>query len=249
MNPSSALILVQQSIRSDHEYDYFAIHQERYRIILEKIQEITGNRPCKILDIGCFPYHVGKALELLGHDVYGIASSHEPVKNKNIAVVNIETEKFPHKNNFFDLVLCNEVLEHLPQSPLLAFSEIKRVLKPKGFFMVTTPNIVRSINRFKLLFGKQIQYPISVFFENEKKGNLIYHRHNREYVLWEVKDLMSSTDFRIKESGYFISYTPNRKKRIDDRFLLALVKWCNYTVMLFIPSLQDTLIVIGEKEK
>jgi SAM-dependent methyltransferase len=44
----------------------------------------------------------------------------------------------PFRSGQADLVLCTEVLEHLPE-PNLALAEIKRVLSPGGVLMLTTP--------------------------------------------------------------------------------------------------------------
>jgi 2-polyprenyl-3-methyl-5-hydroxy-6-metoxy-1,4-benzoquinol methylase len=233
---------------SKEEKQYFWTHSVRYKYILEKIQEVANGKQLKILDIGCFPYHVGQALEELGHTVYGISSTHEPIKKKHISVLNVETDKFPYQDNFFDMVLCNEVIEHLPQSSVWMLHEIRRVTKQHGFLMITTPNIARSINRAKLLVGKSIMYPVDVYFENEGKGNNIYHRHNREFTLEELKKIFLKTKWHIKESGYFISYTPFRKRAVLDSLPLFLIKYCNYIGMLCISSFQDTLIIIGEKQ-
>lgn len=238
---------VEKQTTKDEERFYFWTHEVRYYSILDTIQKLANGQKLRILDIGCFPYHIGYALEMMGHDVYGISSHHEPIKNKNIAIVNIEQEKFPYKNGFFDMVLCNEVIEHLPQSPIPVLREIHRVLKKEGYAMVTTPNIARSINRGKLLFGKNIMYPTSVFFENNGKGNNIYHRHNREYILGELEELFRKSSFEIIKNNCFISYTPFRKRENPDSVLLFLGKFLNYLLMLAMPSLRDTLLVIGKK--
>lgn len=238
---------VEQEITTQKEREYFWTHSVRYYETLLRIQQIAGQNRLTILDIGCFPYHVGRALELLGHTMYGIASYHEKIKNDKIAIVNIETEKFPYKDNFFDVVLFNEVIEHLPQSPIPALKEIHRVTKKGGYMMITTPNIARSINRGKLLFGKNVMYPITVYFEENGKGNTIYHRHNREYTLDELTQIVKETDWNIETSEYFISYTPFRKRAVPDSVLFFIGKLANYYLMLLFPALQDTLFVVGKK--
>lgn len=235
------------SEQSEKEHEYFLIHQVRYAFILDKIVSITRGKQLKILDIGCFPYHIGSILEQLGHQVYGIASEHEPVKNTNIKIINIETDLFPFKDNFFDLALCNEVIEHLFHSPVYPLKEIYRVTKKGGSLMITTPNIARSINRAKLLFGKSVMYPTEVFFENNGRGNNVYHRHNREYILPELETLTAKTLWRVKESGYFVSYTPFRKRLKPDPWWLFAGKLINYFIMQAVPAVQDTLYIIAEK--
>lgn len=261
MTVQEILTQVEKELTTKQEREYFHIHVERYRVILEKIRSLEATKvrsstsslrhsatsQLRILDVGCFPYHLGRALELMGHDVYGISSGHEPIKNKNIKVVNIESEKFSWKNDTFDLVIFTEVLEHIPQAPLLAIKEMHRVTKLDGHVLVTTPNIARSINRGKLAAGKSIMYPVSDLFANEGKGSVIYMRHNREYTMDELKKIVEGGSWIVESAEYFVSYTPFRKRTRGDNPILWTGKFLNYLVMLAIPSLRDTLLVIGKK--
>jgi len=70
----------------------------------------------------------------------------------NTHLINIETDKLPYKDNFFDFVLSSEVIEHLKDHENF-FAEIKRVLKPRGLFLITTPNICSLSSRIRLIFG------------------------------------------------------------------------------------------------
>jgi SAM-dependent methyltransferase len=249
MDIQNTLKHVERLIETPSEREYFLIHVARYQYILEQIQWLSNQRsaPLRILDVGCYPYHLGAALEGMGHHVYGIASSHEPIHTPKIKVCNIEVDKFPFKDNFFDLVIFTEVLEHLPQAPAHALKQMHRVTKKGGYMLVTTPNIARSINRLKLIFGKSITYPLSQVTENEGKGSIIYHRHNREYTLSELKTLAVFSGWKIKTASYFISYTPTRRRARPDSLIIKLAKWANYTAMRLIPSLADTLLIIGRK--
>lgn len=238
---------VEQLISTPDERGYFLTHSVRYEHVLNEIEKIARGKNLTILDIGCFPYHMGKALELMGHTMYGIASRHEPVKQKNIKTLNIETDTFPFKDNFFDLILCSEVVEHLPHSPVLTIQESYRITKKNGYLLITTPNIARSINRAKLLAGTSVMYPTEVYFENGGKGNLIYHRHNREYTMSELCRILGKTHWSIDKKEYFISYTPFRKRIVPDPLWLKLIKVGNYLSMLPLPSFQDTLCVVAKK--
>lgn len=52
-----------------------------------------------------------------------------------------DIHKLPYKDNFFDFIICSEVIEHV-QNPDAVVSEFKRVLKKGGIVLVTTPNIL-----------------------------------------------------------------------------------------------------------
>ncbi|MCX6793831.1 MAG: methyltransferase domain-containing protein [Candidatus Gottesmanbacteria bacterium] len=221
--------------------EYFLIHEARYKKILREIRglgELQGKK-LKILDVGCFPYHLGAALEKLGHEVWGISSTHEPIKNKKVAILNIEIDSFPYKDTTFDLVLCSEVLEHLPRSPMPALKEMYRVAKPSGHVLITTPNINGSIHLILRIFGRA---PLS---ENEEN---VYHRHNHEYTLGELSGVVTNAGWKVTRAKHFISYHPFRRRNKGDNPLLWTGKFANFLLMLALPRLRDTLLVIGAKE-
>lgn len=56
---------------------------------------------------------------------------HEDIKMIDATVI-------PFENDSFDLVICNHVLEHIPNY-LMAISEIYRVIKPNGIAILQTP--------------------------------------------------------------------------------------------------------------
>lgn len=56
----------------------------------------------------------------------------------------------------FDLVLAVEVIEHL-ESPVGFLRNIRRLLKPNGLAIVTTPNVENPLARFGFLFGGRVR--------------------------------------------------------------------------------------------
>ena len=56
-------------------------------------------------------------------------------------------EKLPYKDNFFDFIICSEVIEHVEKPDSVA-NEFERVLKKDGFVLITTPNILNPMEIF-----------------------------------------------------------------------------------------------------
>lgn len=224
------------------EKEYFVIHEVRYQFILEKIQELNLPHGSKILDVGVYPPHLFRVLEELGYKLSGISSQHEKVKLKNVSVLNIEKEKMPYKNGEFDLVLMTEVIEHLTANPQVYLSEIKRVLKPNGYLLITTPNAVHLKNRMKVLFGKSASFPVEQLAETKPYDDSIYYRHNREFTLGELEKIVQVAGLKIKKSEYFSSYTPGRRSRKT-----SLVKRVGYTFTQISSSLRDSLFLLAVK--
>ena len=103
---------------------------------------------------------------------------------------NVESDGFPYEDNSFDVVLFCEIIEHLLSDPVHALSEIKRVLKPGGSLVLTTPNVARMENAAKILAGENIYDPYS--------GYGPYGRHNREYTEKDLHALLSANGFRVE---------------------------------------------------
>jgi len=163
-NPVSVLL---QKIKiplltSPEELNYFVIHQTRYLIILEEILNLNFPKHSRVLDIGCYPLHLFHALEgePFEFKMKGIASNHEPVKEKNIVQLNIEKEKLPFKSDSFDLVLMTEVIEHLTADPRMYLDEVRRVMKKNGR-NYSRENLLTSLSNSST---KQIQMTILYIF-------------------------------------------------------------------------------------
>ena len=71
-----------------------------------------------------------------------------------VSKVNLENERFPYPDESFDLVVCNQVLEHL-KNIFLPLSEMERVLKPGGHLAIGIPNLAALHNRLLLFSGSQ----------------------------------------------------------------------------------------------
>jgi SAM-dependent methyltransferase len=103
---------------------------------------------------------------------------------------NIEDASFPFAAGSFDVVLFCEVIEHLQSDPLKVLLEIKRVLKPSGRLILTTPNVGRLDNVCRMIAGANIYDPYS--------GYGPYGRHNREYNRHELTRLLEFCGFEVE---------------------------------------------------
>mgnify|MGYP000089750983 CR=1 FL=1 len=101
---------------------------------------------------------------------YSIHELNDGLKNlakleaKNFILVGMNAYKIPFKNNSFDAVLSVRMMHHI-REPNLLFSEIYRILKPEGYFILEVANkhhiksIVKNILRgnFKELKNNEIK--------------------------------------------------------------------------------------------
>jgi len=156
--------------------------------------ETTGRLKGKILDYGCGAGHLLDRLLKRNLQCYGVDSSTqsiEKVKNKfsiysdRLEVRVIDNIVAPYPKDYFDVITCIETLEHIPDdliAPLL--SELKRLLKPGGLLIITTP------------------------FAENLEANLVYCPYcDSEYHKWQhmrtltmdsMRSLLQPHDFQIE---------------------------------------------------
>jgi len=112
---------------------------------------------------------------------------------KNIKAELLFNNKINHKNDFFDSIIMDNVLEHIsdPRDLLL---EIKRVLKPNGIFLIGVPGtkgfktapdhkIFYDEHLLKELFNKDYNFCRS--FYTPFKSNIL-NRYLKSYCLYVI---------------------------------------------------------------
>ncbi|MBL7131180.1 MAG: class I SAM-dependent methyltransferase [Candidatus Omnitrophica bacterium] len=119
-------------------------------------------QPHNMLDVGFGSgdrtLRIAKYFRMDMQNVYGIDYNSQHVvscnNTFNTKIVDLEIGWLPYEDNSFDLVICNQVLEHLKNFRKV-IDEITRVTKVKGYFVLGIPNLAHLINRIYLLFGIQ----------------------------------------------------------------------------------------------
>lgn len=175
---------------------------ERFRITVSLVDQVLSSG--RVLELGSNPYFITRLLMRRGLDVtcanwFGDAEA----TPRGVQVVtaksgerhtfefdhfNVERDRFPYENDSFDLVLCCEILEHLPHDPVHMLAEAHRVLrKGRGRLLLTTPNPVRLENLARMLRGDNVYEELS--------GYGAYGRHNREYTVRELSRLLRECGF------------------------------------------------------
>lgn len=105
-----------------------------------------------------------------------------------------------HIDGQFDLVLCCEVIEHLPFPPSRHFKMLSTVLAPGGRLLVTTPNLARLSSAVRLILGRPILPDPGLTFSPVSYANESVHR--REYVPSEMVDAFVQNRLRVLSTQY-----------------------------------------------
>jgi len=181
----------------------------------------------KILDIGCWDGYIGQLVKKQNNHVYGVevvpaaADRAGKILDKvyNLPLVGAWADQI---NEQFDLILTTEVIEHIFDTDNF-LANIKRLLKPGGELVVSTPNAASLGRRLLLLLGRSPNLEITSRIEDSG--------HIRYFTMSSMKQL-------LREHGFDILVTTSNivnfsySGRVSSRLLSKL--W---------PALGTTLII------
>ncbi len=95
------------------------------------------------------------------------------VLSRDHAVMCADITRLPFPDDYFDCVICSEVLEHIPEHEA-ALTELVRILKPNG-------NLVVSVPRY---FSERICWLISSAYSRDEGGHIrIYKKKKLQKML------------------------------------------------------------------
>ncbi len=144
---------------------------ERYAFVRSLLQDIRP-APADLVELGAAPgaqalglaaagYRVtavdlGEASDAWGAQPEGTMEAALGRQGVNFVTWDLERTPYPLEDETVDVVLLTEVLEHLRDYPAQALAEARRLMRPDGLLVLTTPNAAYLGNRVKLALGHSV---------------------------------------------------------------------------------------------
>ena len=167
------------------------------QLLLSNLDRVLSINDATLLDCGCgngenligiinsFPHFK----KYIGIDNYlpAIESCRKHFKN-NIEFVHADCLSMPIKDKTIDVIISNQVIEHIRQYNEYLL-EIKRVLKPGGLLILSTPNAHCPRNTFLYMIG---QKPIFRWGNHNNIPPEQFRGHTQEFSEYELKSLLRS---------------------------------------------------------
>lgn len=166
----------------------------------KRLAEAVELKKGKLLDIGCGGGILTESLiayyphvELYGCDISKTAITYaRKLGSGKVKYAVLRKKKFPYKDNFFDVCICLDVMEHVPDVEFF-LKEIRRVLKKNGRFFLIVP-----------CEGQPFTY--SWLFKKIRLGETMTFRNwghiHPEFTHKSVKKLLEDKGFKIMEVMY-----------------------------------------------
>jgi SAM-dependent methyltransferase len=237
--------------------------RDRLHVALRSGLQRLPDGPQTIVDFGPFPGSLlrllrgiepTKAARLFGA---GLMASPEFVQfmkrdaDVEILTVNLDPagqqflskgyqEKVPLPDHSAQLIFALEIIEHLT-SPFHLLTEAYRSLKSGGHLVITTPNVTRIGNIFKLLIGRSPNDRLAPPGYNDPNDE--WRPHAREYAMHELADMLRHVGFEIALSQFFLGEDTQDCRQTARQSAIDWVKVPFY----LIPHLRGSLLILGRK--
>lgn len=207
---------------------------------LSLIARYTDLRNKYILDCGCGSGEYVLKLFEYSRDVFGLEYDENKVRTfraLNIYPENVvqgDIEQLEFQDNQFDVVLLNEVLEHIPNESN-ALRQIHRVLRKNGILALFSPNRLYPFETHGVLMKKN-NFSIPHYFPFTpyiplRIGNRIFTYHARNYFPWELKRKLTTQDFAIIKHTFIWQTFENISGRfLKPSALVAILRKISFTL-------------------
>jgi SAM-dependent methyltransferase len=175
---------------------------ERHRLLWLYLRNETDffSRPASLLHFAPEQAFYSR-FKRLGHLEYVTTDLNSP-----LAAVRADICDLPFADNRFDIILCNHVLEHIPDHHK-ALSELYRVMKPGGWGIFQVPQELKRETTFE---DPTITDP------DERRRIFGQYDHVRVYGR-DYFDLLRQAGFEVEAVDYTARFTPE----MVDRYRLA----------------------------
>jgi 2-polyprenyl-3-methyl-5-hydroxy-6-metoxy-1,4-benzoquinol methylase len=199
---------VEENLHSD-------FHKRRFDSTIFLLRKAFPSGSFKLLDIGCGKGYITNQIkkvfsnsEVSGFD-YSLSAIEFACRNfKEIDFYVADAYNPPFSENYFDIIVCNNLWEHVPD-PIFLLSKISKILKPGGYLIVSTPNRYQLKNILRVLIGKRI--------------NLISKHHVTEYSIGQVEEQLKFANYKT-----IMIYSPHIVFPFKDKNKLKFSKIFKY---------------------
>ena len=150
--------------------------------------------------------------------------------------------KLPFRNNLFDLVTANMVVEHM-HNPDIQFREVYRILKPGGMFIFHTPNALGYGTILARMIPDTLKRKLTLILHDRGEED-VFKAYYRANTRRRVRNLSAKVGFKIVRIKMIVSSAITAI--IPPLALLELI-WIRILMIKPLRSIRTNIIVILEK--
>ena len=180
--------------------------RRRFSFDLDHVQRFA-NPDSRILELGSYPPILTLALSRMGYSVCGLdldpSRAGSTLRKEGLVVkkVDFERELLPFRDGAFDVVIFNEVFQHLRINPIFTFSEVHRVLSGDGGggrLLLSTPNFLSLSGWYHLVVNGRMRPKSDIHSAYSRLERGGHAGHVRLYSPVEVVDFLGRMGFEVE---------------------------------------------------
>lgn len=214
---------------------YHLRYRSRYKECIKRLAELAPSHLIDVLDVG------GGQLALMCNKMWNDHAVVSDLPGEHLLYMEKHGLETVHWNICkseppfvakFDIVFFSEVIEHLPIPGYIVLERLRKVLRPGGIIICTTPNLYRLRNVLFMIFGKRIfdyfQYP-----DTEVALSHVLE-YSRDHLEWQ-----------FKKAGFMqcsVEYSQMHHSPTNPFY--RLFAWLGYPLRI-VPHWRDNLIAIA----
>lgn len=164
-----------------------SFHRRRRDVTIELVKACASRS--RVLDVGCGEGHISEAIRQVSgvESVVAIDYALTAVICGSRSYPQIEFSvgnaySLPFAPAYFDVVVCNNLWEHVPD-PLTLLNSLSRVLRPGGSLIISTPSRFHFGNLLRILRGR--------------RPEMMSSHHVTEYTVGQVREQLSFGGFEL----------------------------------------------------
>lgn len=215
------------------------ITAKRYEEVLDRFEHIKKTK--NLLDVGTGSAFFAEIAIKRGWNVYGTELTDKTIERaeeKGVKMSKGKLEDIQFESNFFDLVVCIEVIEHV-SFPSTFIKEIQRTLRTGGAAYISTPNFNSLLRRRLKSKYDVIGYPnhLSYFTAKTLKSLFASNGFSKKSLVTNGISLTRIKTSKGKSNQAYVSQTSDDeilRYRIEKKwYLRGLKNATNWFLSLF----------------
>lgn len=228
------------------ELTYMKDSRLRFKKIINSIP--SSPAPMRILDIGTTPFTIYVREAYPHYEVYGLDRTNlmeKRCKSKGVQfkTCNLGNEPVPFEDDYFDLIIFTEVLEHICAPPSEVLKELRRIMRKKGKLIISVPNIAELSKRIWLLFG------ITPLDDADKVMSKEWHGygHLHEYTMKKIVSKLEGCNFTILSKEYSMPELrllgQGESHRSNKWGIFPIIRAIYYGTVFLVPPFRPTIYI------
>ncbi len=232
-----------------------------------------------VLDLGAGDGEISLILQSKSDKLFSLDSDIKRIKRiqkclsksnyDNTTINYCYAQKLPYDDSFFDLIICNSVIEHISDYKKI-LNEIKRTIKKEGIVIITVPNCDIQFGNFGGKFWNRV-LAISLKYRNKLCRNSqlaslssveeiqsyfnTYFEHKIQFNIERIQSELNQ-EFEITNHRYYLNFLSGffhdlayYFKIFDNRFLLRFCYFLGWFEFHLLRNKPGKGILIKMKKK